>query len=71
MKTRETNYRVGRGTPLPGDAIWLADENDGDEVVNDWNNDRVKAAASQWSKRRADLSANLEYCQRHKRRRSL
>ena len=70
MTTRENNYRVGRGNPLPGDAIWLAGENDGARVVHDWSNDRVKAAAVQWTKRRTDLAANHEYCQRHKRRRA-
>ncbi len=70
MKTRETNYRVGRGTPNPGDAIWLAGPDDGDQVVQNWNDTRVKAAARDWSKRRNDLAANLEFCKRHKRHRS-
>ena len=26
MKTRESNHRVGRGQPNPGDAIWLEGE---------------------------------------------
>ena len=67
MKTRETNHRVGRGMSVPGDAIWIAGPDDGDPVTHNWNKNQVKVAVREWSKRRADLTANLE---RKKRRRA-
>ena len=68
MVHRETNFRVRRGAPLEGDNIWIAGEEDGDLVRNNWNNTHVKQAAGKCG-RRGDLATHLEFSKKHKRQR--
>ncbi len=62
---RETNYRIGRGSPNAGDAIWLASAEDlrnSDPVPGEeWHLSNTKQAAELWSKRRSELATHLYY----------
>jgi len=65
METRETTFRVGRGSPLPGDAISLAVLN---RPVPVGGEGRHKLA-TEWGKRRKALAAHLQYSKRVLKRR--
>lgn len=66
METRESTYRVGRGTPNTGDAIWLRGPGPTSAPTS---GDRCnRRLAAEWGKRRRDLATHLEYAKRKKKR---
>ena len=68
METRESNHRVGRGQPNPGDAIWLA----GPQQMPPFNvRDRAAShLAMEWGKRRKHLAVHCEFEKRKRPRTS-
>jgi hypothetical protein len=57
MESRDCDVIVGRGTPLPGDGIWLQ----GDDRVFD--NDREdNALALLWARHHEKLAEHIHYC---------
>ena len=65
MESRECDVRVGHGTPLEGDGIWLRGNNrfvgDTDEV------EESRALSTQWSCQRAQLADHIYYCAKRER----
>jgi hypothetical protein len=63
LETAESTLRVGRGAPIPGDAIWLRD-------VADEPPPSDSLAVVQWMERRLALAKHVEYMQKVSKKRS-
>ena len=59
MESRDHDVRVQRGTPLPGDGIWLRGD---DRQFDDEGEDA--ALAFLWANRREKLAQHIHYCAR-------
>jgi len=57
METGDSDVRVGRGAPIPGDGIWLR----GDDREFD-DEGEVRALAVLWARRRDQLAEHIHYC---------
>ncbi len=67
MESRESDVRVGHGTPLEGDGIWLQGNN---HFVGDTDDEgESRALSAQWSRRRAQLADHFYYCAKRDRSR--
>ena len=67
MKTTDTQFRVGRGSPNPGDAVWLR----GPVPLPAVRNGGERHMAMEWGKRRQALAGHVEYMARSAKRRRL
>ncbi len=56
MDSIESDVRVGRGVPLPGDGIWLHGDGRSFGVEDD------RALSTLWGKRRNQLAEHVHYC---------
>ena len=67
MESRESDVRVGRGTPLEGGGIWLHRNNC---FVGDTDDEEEsRALSAQWSRQRAQLADHIYYCAKRDRSR--
>ena len=64
METRDTYFRVGRGAPIPGDAIWLRGVIDAPRA----SKPSEQKMAMEWGKRRRALLLAISIIQRKSRR---
>ena len=60
-KTTDTKFRVGRGAPRAGDAIWLR----GPVATPPMSNGGKRRMAMEWDKRHEALAGHVEYMTKH------
>jgi hypothetical protein len=63
MESKESDVRVGRGVPIPGDGIWLR----GAERSFPWKDDN-RVLAKLWSERRECLATHIHFCAKTSKR---